>query len=76
MSKNLVSAAIRNPANLPNIKFPLAPASGTGKYYERSAKSLRLVKRGCTNRPFYQVIATEVCLKNKIGLNNIIYTMN
>ncbi|GAB0094732.1 Probable 28S ribosomal protein S16, mitochondrial [Sergentomyia squamirostris] len=34
-------------------------ASGTGKFYERSAKIIRLVKYGCTNRPFFHIVVME-----------------
>lgn len=38
----------------------LYPASGTGQYFKTSAKIIRLHRHGCTNRPFYQIVVTEV----------------
>lgn len=43
-----------------SIMNALAPASGTGKFYERSAKIIRFARKGCTNRPFFQIVVTEV----------------
>lgn len=45
---------------IPHIRNALTPASGTGKFYQRSAKTLRMCSRGCSNRPFYQIVAIEV----------------
>ncbi|CAG9798912.1 unnamed protein product [Chironomus riparius] len=55
MSRNV----IENVKMLPRIRNALFPASGTGQYYPRSAKTIRLFKQGCTNRPFYQVVVME-----------------
>lgn len=40
----------------------LHKASGIGTYYKDSAKTIRLVNRGCTNRPFFHIIVQEVCI--------------
>ncbi|CRK96295.1 CLUMA_CG009715, isoform A [Clunio marinus] len=37
----------------------LWPASGTGRYWRHSVKSIRFCKKGCTNRPFYQIVVME-----------------
>ncbi|XP_059614655.1 small ribosomal subunit protein bS16m [Phlebotomus argentipes] len=34
-------------------------ASGTGKFYERSAKTIRFVRYGCANRPFFHIVVME-----------------
>ncbi|CAG4966073.1 unnamed protein product [Colias eurytheme] len=39
--------------------MPLPPASGTGKYYALAAKSIRLIRQGCTNRPFFHISVTQ-----------------
>ncbi|XP_013147854.1 PREDICTED: probable 28S ribosomal protein S16, mitochondrial [Papilio polytes] len=39
--------------------MPLPPASGTGKYFARAAKSIRLIRQGCTNRPFFHISVTH-----------------
>lgn len=56
--------------------MPLPPASGTGRYFARAAKSIRLIRQGCTNRPFYHISVTQVsiiyCIVNNIYMNNII----
>ncbi|KAK9875301.1 hypothetical protein WA026_007698 [Henosepilachna vigintioctopunctata] len=38
----------------------LIPASGTGQYLANSVKAIRFAARGCTNRPFYHIVVTEV----------------
>lgn len=58
MSKNV----FENVKMLPRIKNALAPASGTGQFYPKSAKTIRLFKQGCTNRPFYQIVVMEVTI--------------
>uniref|UniRef100_A0A2A4K9F9 Small ribosomal subunit protein bS16m n=1 Tax=Heliothis virescens TaxID=7102 RepID=A0A2A4K9F9_HELVI len=37
----------------------LPPASGTGKYFVKAAKSIRLIRQGCTNRPFFHISVTH-----------------
>ncbi|XP_047036591.1 probable 28S ribosomal protein S16, mitochondrial [Helicoverpa zea] len=37
----------------------LPPASGTGKYFVTAAKSIRLIRQGCTNRPFFHISVTH-----------------
>lgn len=37
-------------------RMPLHLASGTGIYHRKAAKSIRLLKFGCTNRPFYHIV--------------------
>ncbi|XP_068624217.1 small ribosomal subunit protein bS16m isoform X1 [Battus philenor] len=39
--------------------MPLPPASGTGKYFVKAAKSIRLIRQGCTNRPFFHISVTH-----------------
>lgn len=39
---------------------PLSPASGIGRFYKKSAKIIRFVRLGCTNRPFYHIVVMEV----------------
>ncbi|KAM3958410.1 mitochondrial ribosomal protein S16 [Aphomia sociella] len=39
--------------------MPLPPASGTGLYYAKAAKSIRLIRQGCTNRPFFHIAVTH-----------------
>lgn len=51
---------IENVKMLPRIKNALSPASGTGFFHKKSAKSIRLFKQGCVNRPFYQIVVMEV----------------
>ncbi|XP_041972543.1 probable 28S ribosomal protein S16, mitochondrial [Aricia agestis] len=43
----------------------LPPASGTGLYYARAAKSIRLIRQGCTNRPFFHISVTHRRRVNK-----------
>uniref|UniRef100_A0A1A9WWL1 Small ribosomal subunit protein bS16m n=1 Tax=Glossina brevipalpis TaxID=37001 RepID=A0A1A9WWL1_9MUSC len=38
---------------------PLSPASGTGRYWRSSAKIIRFVRYGCTNRPFFHIVVME-----------------
>lgn len=38
----------------------LPPASGTGQFNALAAKTIRFVRKGCTNRPFYHIVAAEV----------------
>lgn len=40
----------------------LPPASGTGVSFYRSAKIIRFCQQGCTNRPFYHIVVTEVTI--------------
>lgn len=42
----------------------LPPASGTGRYFARAAKSIRLIRQGCTNRPFFHISVTHVSRLN------------
>lgn len=42
----------------------LSPASGTGKFYKLSAKIIRFARHGCTNRPFFHIVVTEVNKRN------------
>uniref|UniRef100_A0A182PNW9 Small ribosomal subunit protein bS16m n=1 Tax=Anopheles epiroticus TaxID=199890 RepID=A0A182PNW9_9DIPT len=47
----------------------LATASGTGRFWARSAKTIRFVRQGCTNRPFFHIVvmeSTQTCSINKI----------
>ncbi|ALC42712.1 mRpS16 [Drosophila busckii] len=37
----------------------LSPASGIGRFYKHSAKIIRFVRQGCTNRPFYHIVVME-----------------
>ncbi|XP_055533427.1 probable 28S ribosomal protein S16, mitochondrial [Wyeomyia smithii] len=37
----------------------LIPASGTGRFWARSAKIIRFARHGCTNRPFYHIVVME-----------------
>ncbi|XP_055609899.1 probable 28S ribosomal protein S16, mitochondrial [Uranotaenia lowii] len=37
----------------------LIPASGTGRFWARSAKIIRFARQGCTNRPFYHIVVME-----------------
>ncbi|KAH8371147.1 hypothetical protein KR093_006319 [Drosophila rubida] len=37
----------------------LSPASGIGRFYKKSAKIIRFVRLGCTNRPFYHIVVME-----------------
>ncbi|CAH2098184.1 unnamed protein product [Euphydryas editha] len=39
--------------------MPLPPASGTGRYFAKAAKSIRLIRHGCTNRPFFHISVTH-----------------
>lgn len=47
----------------------LSPASGIGKFYARSAKTIRFARHGCTNRPFFHIVVMEVCLRLYFILN-------
>lgn len=44
-------------------RLPLHPSSGTG-IVTPFIKSIRLVRYGCTNRPFYHVVVMEVSHPN------------
>ncbi|KAJ8975202.1 hypothetical protein NQ317_000200 [Molorchus minor] len=37
----------------------IIPASGTGIYSNKTAKIIRFVRKGCTNRPFFHITVTE-----------------
>ncbi|XP_053620008.1 small ribosomal subunit protein bS16m [Plodia interpunctella] len=37
----------------------LPPSSGTGRYFAKAAKSIRLIRHGCTNRPFFHISVTH-----------------
>ncbi|EDW90983.1 probable 28S ribosomal protein S16, mitochondrial [Drosophila yakuba] len=37
----------------------LSPASGIGRFYAKSAKIIRFVRLGCSNRPFYHIVVME-----------------
>ncbi|XP_028170624.1 small ribosomal subunit protein bS16m [Ostrinia nubilalis] len=37
----------------------LPPASGTGRFFAKAAKSIRLIRQGCTNRPFFHISVTQ-----------------
>ncbi|XP_055628786.1 probable 28S ribosomal protein S16, mitochondrial [Toxorhynchites rutilus septentrionalis] len=39
--------------------MPLIPASGTGRFWAKSAKIIRFARQGCTNRPFYHIVVME-----------------
>ncbi|XP_058832133.1 small ribosomal subunit protein bS16m [Topomyia yanbarensis] len=39
--------------------MPLIPASGTGRFWARSAKIIRFARHGCTNRPFFHIVVME-----------------
>ena len=45
---------------VPTFKCNLSPATGTGQFWKTSAKSIRFCKKGCANRPFYQIVVMEV----------------
>lgn len=60
MSKKVAKAAQFDWMKIPQIRNALTPATGTGKFHVRSAKTIRLCKKGCTNRPFYQIVVMEV----------------
>lgn len=42
--------------------------SGCGTFFKNTTKSIRLVQRGCANRPFYHIVVAEVkhSFKNQI----------
>jgi hypothetical protein len=61
--------------NFPNmsVSMPLnrilKSASGHGRFWKASAKTIRFAKQGCTNRPFYQIVVMEVRSRRfKFGL--------
>uniref|UniRef100_U5EKM8 Small ribosomal subunit protein bS16m n=1 Tax=Corethrella appendiculata TaxID=1370023 RepID=U5EKM8_9DIPT len=37
----------------------LVPASGIGKFYRHSAKTIRFARHGCANRPFFHIVVME-----------------
>ncbi|XP_063699705.1 small ribosomal subunit protein bS16m [Culicoides brevitarsis] len=37
----------------------LTPASGTGVFYRKAAKIIRLHRKGCANRPFFHIVVTQ-----------------
>lgn len=43
----------------------LTPASGTGVFYARAAKIIRLHRKGCANRPFFHIVVTQVNYKKQ-----------
>lgn len=43
-----------------NCAAMLFPSSGTGQFAANSAKIIRFVRKGCTNRPFYHIVVAEV----------------
>lgn len=46
-------------------KMSLTPASGTGVFYARAAKIIRLHRKGCANRPFFHIAVTQVSYKKQ-----------
>lgn len=40
----------------------LHKGSGVGTFFEGTKRAIRLVNRGCTNRPFYHIVVAEVIL--------------
>ncbi|XP_058799652.1 small ribosomal subunit protein bS16m [Phymastichus coffea] len=48
---------------MPRIAFQLA--SGSGLLSKFNQKTIRFVKYGCTNRPFYHIVLTHVKSKQK-----------
>jgi hypothetical protein len=61
MSKKIVKAVQKMDwMKVPGIRNALTPSTGTGRYHKASAKSIRLCKKGCSNRPFYQMVVMEV----------------
>lgn len=53
--------------------MPLPPASGTGRYFARAAKSIRLIRQGCTNRPFYHISVTHVSTATSLYIINNLF---
>lgn len=49
----------------------LHKGSGVGTYFEDSKKAIRLVNRGCTNRPFYHIVVAEVNFLLNFSLWNV-----
>nr|CAH7762230.1 unnamed protein product [Callosobruchus chinensis] len=43
----------------------LHPGSGTGVFVRNSEKVIRLLRQGCTNRPFFHIVVVEASLKRK-----------
>lgn len=43
-----------------SVRNLLIPASGHGRFWKTSAKTIRFAKQGCTNRPFFQIVVMEV----------------
>jgi len=41
------------------VRSVLFPSSGHGRYWRRSAKTIRFVRQGCTNRPFFHIVVAE-----------------
>lgn len=39
-------------------KWPLVHQGGGGPHFPAALKSIRLVRHGCTNRPFYHIVIT------------------
>ncbi|RZC36297.1 Ribosomal S16 domain containing protein [Asbolus verrucosus] len=37
----------------------LSPSSGIGRFSTKSAKVIRFVRKGCTNRPFFHIVVAE-----------------
>lgn len=59
----------------------LTPSSGIAAYAAGSRLIIRFVRHGCTNRPFFHLVVSEVCIVyidwphasihySMIGLNN------
>lgn len=38
----------------------LSPASGIGTYTAGAKLAIRLLRQGCTNRPFFHIVVAEV----------------
>lgn len=48
-------------------RMPLHLASGTGRFALKAPKSIRLLKYGCTNRPFYHIVVIGTKVAPKAG---------
>lgn len=61
--RTVYSEHIKSKANMcRRLVKMLHKGSGVGTYFERTKKAIRLVNRGCTNRPFYHIVVAEVSL--------------
>lgn len=53
----------------------LPPGSGLGIYTHSTPKVIRLLRQGCTNRPFYHIVVALVSINNLVMKSGAFITL-